>query len=262
MESIVDKIRNIKVGSNKPYLITSRDALIITVITLMVAIVMYLIWVTYKGSGIDKSDLLSLSAQTVGATFVLQFAYEYLGLNAMILESSLRYAKGSPLGNFITTRSAMIYNVRNALGPDPAMDTRLRQLLLILNAPLLRSVKKHIGKPVAEIATLAKTTQENVELLLRLGDGDQKDYLRGATALAEIISEDIARYILLNGFKGFSLASGENAMHRETLAAVNKAALEHYRNEMLGDPVKLEEDYGLNWKKQLEKKCKRLSKLI
>lgn len=263
--SLIDRLWKLRVGSTKPYWVTTRDALIITCLSTLVTVIMYLLWCKFtRGS---TADVWSIATQTAAGTFILQFGCEYLGLNAMILESSLRYAKGTPLGNFITTRSAMIYNVRNRLcdaGQDAGtaasnlIDTRMRTLVLCLDAPLVKIVKKHIADPmdVTMAAVGTKATPEDVQLLLALGE----DGLRGAQVLMERITEDITRYILTHGQSAFALAKGQNDIPEAAMLAVKEYALEYYKKELMRPAAELAQDYGPEWQEYLEKKIRKLGR--
>jgi hypothetical protein len=168
----------------------------------------------------------------------------------------------------------MIYNTRAGLTDEsPAIDVHMKELMLVLNAPLVRLVKKHIKETPEEIAKRApKATLADITALRNLGRSsngpltsdsaleDARAHLRGAVLLAEMLSEDIVRYILIHGFSEFGAAHGES-ISKETLARVNAAALDYYKKEMTRDPAELEEDYGMDWRRYLEKKCERLAKV-
>ena len=101
-------------GSNKPLMTTFTDSVIVNVVSLVITLIILCLYMWYVGDDIWET-VWSVAVQTVVECMVSQFIYEYIGINAMLQESSVWYAKGGPLKTFMTTRSANIYNVYNEL---------------------------------------------------------------------------------------------------------------------------------------------------
>lgn len=257
METIWDKITSIRIGSNKPYSITARDAIIIAVATLVVTLLVYALKYLYDGT----HDFINLIWQTLLVTFALQFVYEYGGLNAMVEESSLRYAKGTPLGIFKSTRRAMIYNVYNSLQADQQNETNLAKLVAILDTPAVNKILSLVKKGKSKediINTLGdKYSERNITLLLTLtDDSSSHEVLRASTRLIELLDEDLTRWILVHGFAGFTPVDTPISIeiNPDILRQVGESTREYYKNELTKPHDYLLETYGANYQKILDKK--------
>lgn len=112
MQRLTSSKSPLKHFSSKPLLITTRDAVLVTVVTLIATIIiMYFVGVVTN----TPNDWWVLIVQSLVFTMGSQYFYEYSGVNNMIAESSMRYAKGSTLSKYRTRRSAMVCDVHNAL---------------------------------------------------------------------------------------------------------------------------------------------------
>jgi hypothetical protein len=260
-------------GSNKPLMTTFKDSVIVTVVSLVITLIILFIYSWYVGDDI-RLTVGSVVVQTVGVCMVSQFIYEYIGVNAMLQESSLRYAKGGPLKTFMTTRSANIYNVYNELSVGSGvrsneMTINMQKLLLILDANLVYKVLRWLeknsvrGVNIEEIANVAGCGVNDISLLLSLCD-DSVTYLKGSQRLIEILDRDIIKYILLNGFCGFTLVGGglTDELNPDVIVKAKKMALDDITRMMSGDKEMLVKEYGEEYEGILNKRVRDLNKLI
>ena len=143
-----EKFKNLRpLQSTKPFLITTRDALIVSVITVLVTIIiMFFLYLALGNLGyLGTGDFWFLMGRGFVISMVLQYAYEYIGFNAMLAESSIRYAKGSALEKFKSRRHAFFAQIayeeaRKALA-DP-------------------NIQKQIDNNMTEIGLLIEKTTE------------------------------------------------------------------------------------------------------
>ncbi len=170
--------------STKPFLITTRDALIVSVITVLVMVILLFFYnlatgnLSYMGTGefwigIGRSFVISM---------VLQYSYEYVGFNAMLAESSIRYAKGSALEKFKSRRHAFFaqiaYNEARKVLADPSkqtqIDNNMKEIdLMIEKTPevpiLIELRKKGIDKETI-LAKIKKLSSSDYDTLTRYSD--------------------------------------------------------------------------------------------
>lgn len=106
--------------STKPFLITARDAVIVTALTLVATLL--LTWIYLKTVGGSSVDWTAIAGQTIAISLAAQFAYEYSGVNNMIAESSIKYATGSTLSKYAGRRSALICDVHSAISAAATTD--------------------------------------------------------------------------------------------------------------------------------------------
>ncbi len=110
--------------STKPLRTTLRDTVLVTAITLLVTVVLMLIYyyvyirilnktnITDSGdTSVIKIDWTGVLMQTAAVSIGSQFLYEYLGVNAVLAENSIRYASNTTLNKFREPRLAMINKV-------------------------------------------------------------------------------------------------------------------------------------------------------
>jgi len=238
--SVFTKIKSIRpLRSDKPFLITTRDALIVSILTVLVSVIIYFFMYLVAG---DLEFMASTSfLSIVGKSFVisigLQFAYEYAGLNAMLAESSMRYAKGSALSKYKSRNEAFVAQVaadeclkmlKDAhANPQVAKESiekiedNLKRFNAIIKAtrqaPLIVGMANKGMTPDAILKEINKRkeyiTAEDLQVLLHLAPGNDAeniDRLRATPRLLEIIgtNEKVVRYFMRNGFEKLKSSSG------------------------------------------------------
>jgi hypothetical protein len=106
-----------KIGprSTKPFLTTTRDSIIIAIITVLVFLIMMVAYYFATGNlaEIKTSAFWMTMGRSFAFTLFLGYAYEYAGFNAMLAESAMRYAKGSALSKYKTRNEAIIAEIAN-----------------------------------------------------------------------------------------------------------------------------------------------------
>lgn len=188
-KSMWEKVKNLRpLQSTKPFLITTRDALIVSVITVLVMVILLFFYnlatgnLSYMGTGefwigIGRSFAISM---------VLQYSYEYAGFNAMLAESSIRYAKGSALEKFKSRRHAFFaqiaYNeARKALSDEAKrhqIDDNMKEINLMIEktpeVPIVIDLRKKGMNKEAILAKINKRKEylklEELDVLLKYSD--------------------------------------------------------------------------------------------
>jgi hypothetical protein len=156
-------------------------------------------------------------AQTALLAFILQFIYEYLGVNAMIYESSARYMKGTTLDKFSNVASAKCYLVYNRLRELSTEDIRVKLdanldvLEVIIKQKAARKLLKNFPAKPDEM-----TTREYDDIMTACS-GDIEKY-RNIMKLADILDEYTIRWLLLNGFNIADKSTVRNMAYRDGLA--------------------------------------------
>lgn len=185
-------------NSKKPILITARDALWLSGIALtvyfVIIIIFYMVGIVYTpyeiGTGAIKAFVYS---------FICQFAYEYTGYNAMIAESSIRYAKRSTLEKYTSRREALLhkiyYNV--LLRENRQNDDEIKHRMVILSyaitnpnvlAKFIERIKKKKPQKIDE-SNILNNIPDNIIVLL--------------PTIVNEMDENIIEDILQNGFDGY-----------------------------------------------------------
>jgi len=215
-------------GSEKPFLITTRDALIVAVITILVIIILKGSYYLATGniSYITTSEFWMATAITFGMALAFQYAYEYGGFNAMLAESAMRYAKGSALSKYQSRNGAFVATIAaeealaavNENSPDlPKINENLKRFNAMIKATrqsqLIANMK--IENPnISDLEILAKINASkeylnanDLHYLLHLDpndtDSNNIERLRASSRLIEIMgtNEPVVRYFMRNGFE-------------------------------------------------------------
>lgn len=216
--------------SMKPLRITTRDAMIVTALTLVATMVAVWLYTMIVGDwGVAWS---TLALQTIATSMVAQYLYEYSGSNNMIAESSLRYAKGSTLSKYVSRREAIVYECLYKLFEVPAeevsdssssnetkssdsvpwrpkgkyrTDTVRRNfhyLLMILTHPAEAGVAQDVVTGARPRSDLAKYPIA-AELIANIPEKT----IPALNTISDHITEEIVYDILVNGFEDYTLAT-------------------------------------------------------
>jgi hypothetical protein len=180
-------MHTVKKYSNKPLWVTTRDAAIVTIISVAITLIITWIWYLYSATPAAQRTYGSTLLQASAISMASQYVYEYTGFNAMIAESSIRYSKGTTLEKYAKSRAAMLWDIYSHI-KDPSADVekRLHQLQYIIAEPY-ESVHK---KPPEELGGL---TEEELRVI--------------SVATVEM-DEDMIRDMLEHGFDGWRVESG------------------------------------------------------
>lgn len=183
--------------STKPVLITLRDAALITAVTLVATIIALWIYFTITKTADRDYGVRNVIMLTMAA----QFLYEYAGVNNMLAESSIRYAKGSALAKYTSRRDALLYKNLYKLLSDghdtPEVRANFKLLNIVLTHPNL----------VGDVADY-KRGSRTLEDLRRVHPSEPLDELLGLETSADLshlsdrITEGEMRAIMLHGFMG------------------------------------------------------------
>ena len=111
----------LKKYSNKPFSVTTRDAVIVTVVTVVVTLLCLFLYTLVDRD--TKPDYIAAGLQAAFASIAAQYFYEYSGINNMLAESSMRYARGSTLSQYAGRRSALLCDVYSALERSKYVET-------------------------------------------------------------------------------------------------------------------------------------------
>jgi len=197
--------------SSKPLKVTGRDALIVTVLTIVITLVCT--WLYYMAIDAPEGsrDYITVALQTAGTTLVLQYIYEYTGVNNMIAESSIRYAQGTSLAKYASRREALIYRcLYKLLASDKykqheeTIKNNFRKLKIILINPKLSGdiMDLHEGsRTMEELHRKYPNNIEDIATLLTLPG----TVIPAVNTISDRISEEIVYDILVNGFDGYVL---------------------------------------------------------
>lgn len=214
----------------KPLRITTRDAMIVTALTLVATMVAVWLYTMIVGDwGVAWS---TLALQTIATSMAAQYLYEYSGSNNMIAESSLRYAKGSTLSKYVSRREAIVYECLYKLFEVPAeevsdssssnetkssdsvpwrpkgkyrTDTVRRNfhyLLMILTHPAEAGVAQDVVTGARPRSDLAKYPIA-AELIANIPEKT----IPALNTISDHITEEIVYDILVNGFEDYTLAT-------------------------------------------------------
>jgi hypothetical protein len=228
--SVMTKLKTLKpLRSDKPFLVTTRDAVIVAIITVIVVVIMlfFVKLATGKLSEMMTADFGWYIVQSFALYVAFQYAYEYAGFNAMLAESAMRYAKGSALSKYQSRNQAFVANVAAdealKLAGDPDYAGKLdgikanldRFTAMITATRFVQPIAKlRIDKPsiteaeISEIINKRKeyVSDEDIHTLLHLDpngdDASNLERLRASTRLVEIMGthEKVVRYFMREGF--------------------------------------------------------------
>ncbi len=124
--------------SSKPFLITGKDAIFIaaaTVLAYLIVIILFYLIMETPDKILTRDNGYAL-IRTFTTAMIVQYLYEYTGLNEIISESSIRYAKGSTLDKFVSRRHASLYE-EYAMVPNktPAIKNNMHVLKIAASQP-------------------------------------------------------------------------------------------------------------------------------
>jgi hypothetical protein len=201
-----------KIASSKPISRTIKDGIILASLSLIVVITMMVVYHYFMGTAMTKDDMYSILWQTIAITIVQTAASEYLGINNIIAESSMRYAKGSTLNKYRTRREALLYQClykllnskyNDANNVDTAeIELRARLIRNLIDHPYIRgkiadaAAGDKFESSVADIRAKHQDKEKIIETLLKI----PKDSLPAIDALTDRLNEYIIYDILVNGF--------------------------------------------------------------
>lgn len=191
----LSKNSKLKELSSKPFRVTTTDALIVSVVSLVVTMIVLWMYYYYKDTPDDDRLYWTSAWQTVAVCMAAQYLYEYSGVNNMISESSIRYAKGTTLEKYTNTRDAILYKtmwyVPDSLRNDPDVISRFHVLQFVINNPDTASVAmKTSNKRPSELSAL---THDELEVVTQ----------------ATIAMNDAVIYrILTSGYESVTLYKG------------------------------------------------------
>jgi hypothetical protein len=196
----------VKSVSTKPLLTTARDSVIILIVTLVITLICA--WLYYKWVSTEEPNWIALIAKTSAATITLAFVYEYAGVNNMLAESSMRYAKGTTLSKYTTRREAMLYKCMYKLLASGSGD----KITIDANMKILSWLIKNTNAR-GKLADAASTGQKSVnniveKLVLQYPDdkiiiekigSENLNIIKNIDNLGDLMTENIAYYLLVNG---------------------------------------------------------------
>jgi len=237
--SFMNKLKSVRpLRSEKPFLITSRDALIVAVITVLVMLV-FMFFVHLVAGTTEKMltmDFALTMGKSFGTALAFQYAYEYAGFNSMLAESAMRYAKGSALSKYKSRNEAFVANMAAQEALKYMNDTECKDKISEINinlkrfeamikatrqTPLITQMRQ--DKPeISEEEILALinkrkeyVTAEELNLLLHLDPNDNDagnlERLRATSRLVEIMGthEEVVRYFMREGFSKLKPTEGK-----------------------------------------------------
>jgi hypothetical protein len=220
--------------SSKPVLNTTRDAVIVALITVTIMIIITALYYLVTG---DIKYTLTLDywkgmGRSFLTSFILCYAYEYSGLNARLSADSMRYAKGSMLNKYETRNAALIAEktadilakaVTSGGADIGAIKANAEKLRLMARSTrehklILRGAENKT--PIEDIhrslATRYQTqlTPADVTALMNLEDGatDNIERLAAVPRLLELLgaNDALLEYFIKNGFSKLSAAKVKN----------------------------------------------------
>jgi hypothetical protein len=178
--------------SNKPLRATTRDAVLVTIVSVAVTLIILWIWYVYSEVAAGDRDYLPILLQSAVISMACQYVYEYSGLNAMIAESSIRYSKGTTLEKYAKSRNAMLWAIYARL-KEPTAGARKRLHIL-----------QYISDQPYETLRAAKDSEKVPHEL----SGISADELRLLSAATVEMNEDMIRDMLEHGFDGWDVEAG------------------------------------------------------
>lgn len=202
----------IKSISNKPLKITTRDAVIVTALTLVATIIV--MWLYFVATSTPANNRIYGVAGIILTSMAAQYLYEYSGANNMIAESSLRYAKGSTLEKYVSRREAMIYQCLYKLLQLPkykqheeTIKHNFDILKIILTEPdlcgrIMDAVSSDNATTLQEVRKKYPTKNDQIDLLLTL----PRNVIPALNTISDHITENLTYDILVNGLADYTLA--------------------------------------------------------
>jgi hypothetical protein len=154
----------VKSISTKPLRVTLRDSIYISIASVIVLLVITFIYNQFSVE-VEKLTFTNVAINTVLATIVAQFTYEYSGLNNIVAESSMRYSKGSSLEKYVSRRDALVYQLyyqikeaiqAGKMADIPDINSRFTLLRFILLHPNITASIAD-GKPIESVMKLVSS---------------------------------------------------------------------------------------------------------
>lgn len=218
---VLDTIKSV---SGKPLLVTARDGLIVMIVTLVVTLIC--VWLYYKltlaiaASSVTEPDWKTLIVRTSATAFALAFVYEYTGINNMLSESSMRYAKGTTLEKYTTRRSALLHECLYKISNNQSgLPPNVNIADINHNAKLLEWIITHTssrgklsdaarsGNKDKVLLVAEKITMTNPKSSVIVNEISNMDIsiIKNIDTLGDRLNEDIIYYTLINGLTDLSL---------------------------------------------------------
>lgn len=183
--------------STKPFKITTRDAVIVTVIALVITLIFTWLYARFTNTPADYGSTIW---QTIVISISSQYIYEYIGINNMLAESSIRYAKGSTLSKYVSRRNAMIYEIYyKLLASGLYTEDQLKA-----NFTLLRLISEYPGAVSGFPDNINKISAKKRQELSPL-NGLPKSQLDVLKLMVDRVNEDLAYDIMVNGIGDYKV---------------------------------------------------------
>lgn len=206
------------IKSSKPLRITLRDTAILTIITVIITIIYSYFHFWFTEVPPEKQNWSAILASTVISSASAAIIYEYSGVNNMLAENSIRYARGSTLDKYKSRREAMLYKYYYKLlnsGKYNAeeLKDRFNALKFIIKYPNIAG-KIADGKDIEKICTdnkcdagvLSNIPPETIKSLNYIGDR---------------LSKNIIYDILVNGWSGYKYSGIITSLDHKTIDRAN-----------------------------------------
>lgn len=197
----------VKHFSNKPFFTTLRDSLIATSVSLAIVLIVMFMYYHFLGTPDSDRDWKGIIIRGMITTISTQFVYEYLGVNNMLAESSMRYARGSTLSKYTTRKSAMVHQVYyetleqliDDKIPNPPtreeIEERFTTVKYLIENPQVRGKLSSASENPTKLKSLLDELPEHIQLVL----SPITTHMNLDTFI-DRLTETQTREILLNGF--------------------------------------------------------------
>lgn len=213
--------------SSKPLLITARDGLLLSIVAVIVYVIILIFYYYAFDAPIFTRENMVGAAESFALSIMCQLIYEYSSLNAMVAESSLRYAKGSTLQKYTSRRHAMLNELYYKLGASatPDVKTALKKNMIVLSLLVsqpgtLYKINNMAAEMGAELdasvlltkinATNTHITRAELDAVLEIDTA----ILREMPAVLDDMDEDIIEDILMNGFDGYDAPNKQKSAYK------------------------------------------------
>lgn len=228
----------IRLGTVKPAKYVFRDALVVSVLTVLVTILIYLFMYLFAGNleFMQTLGFWEIIAKSFVISMTLNVFYEVGGINAFLCESASRYYTDTALNKYTTRANAIVDSIsaEAAMAEMPLDNPKLQKIRdnqkrmhamvrATVDAPRIAEFmhkfeekNKRFPTPEEVYAKLiepkrdaAKLTLEEVKLLMNLHPGDpQTDNLNRLEAVPRLIevlgnakNAPAVKYFIENGFE-------------------------------------------------------------
>jgi hypothetical protein len=218
--------------STKPFIATTRDAIIVAFATVIILIVIMGFYYYFTDPGyLYKGEFWMGILKTAMTTFIIGYVYEYGGLNAKFSSDSMRYALGTALDKYQSRNSAHIAEIAAEIELEMARKNSINEEV-IRNADTLRAMAratrelKVITRMDGETPTAihealtkrykTKLSLRDIELLTNIYPGDKQNLrrLRAVPRLMELIgaNRDLLVYFIEHGMAHLVVGDSPNAV--------------------------------------------------